>query len=393
MTKTILTAVVLASVFASPALVSGNEVQDESDGNRFVRKDFYPEFRWDTVPVGFHFGKSSSLLTAEQAEFVASRASFICLEKGHANGQFPSTEMGIEREAQQLKKINPDMKVIFYWNTFLDYPMFQAHQEYEQHPEWWLRTVDGKLDKKQGHLRRYDLSNSDVRAWWTDVAHKAVIEGSCDGVFMDAFPQIVAAGNKRLWGLEKYEAIQAGLRAVIKETRAKIGDDKLIFYNGIRTTPTSQIGNDFSNHTDAVMIEHFGHFNSGTKECMLIDIQEMMNSGKKGKIVVFKAWPGFAWVDRQAMRESSETKRKIAAENITFPLAAFLVGAQENCYFIYNWGYRMEMGCLQWYPEFDKPLGEPLGDMVREGWILSRKFKHASVWVNLESKEARIAWR
>jgi hypothetical protein len=398
--------VVLASVFASPALVSGDELQDNSDksrlgdrslrisdGSRFVPKDFYPGFSWDTVPVGFHFGKSSSLLTQEEATFVASRASFICLEKGHATGQFPSTEMGIEREAQQLKKINPDMKVIFYWNTFLDYPMFRAHDEYQQHPEWWLRTLDGKLDKKQGHLKRYDLSNSDVRAWWTDVARKAVVEGSCDGVFMDAFPQIVAARNKQLWGSEKYEAIQAGLRAVIKETRAKIGDDKLIFYNGIRTTPTSQIGNEFSDDTDAVMIEHFGHFNSGAKECMLNDIQEMMKSGKQGKIVVFKAWPGFAWVDRQAMQKPLKTKRKIAAENVTFPLAAFLVGAQENCYFIYNWGYRMELGCLEWYPEFDKPLGEPLGDMVREGWILSRKFKHASVWVNLETRAARIDWR
>jgi len=115
--------------------------------------------------------------------------------------------------------------------------------------------------------------------------------------------------------------------------------------------------------------------------------------GKQGKIVVFKAWPGFAWVDRQAMRESLETKRKIAAENITFPVAAFLVGAQEHSYFIYNWGYRMEMGCLDWYPEFDKPLGEPLGDMVRDKWVLRRQFKHASVWVNLETKEADIQWQ
>ena len=75
-----------------------------------------------------------------------------------------------------------------------------------------------------------------------------------------------------------------------------------------------------------------------------------------------------------------------------FPLAAFLVGLQENCYFIYNWGYRMENGCLQWYPEFDKPLGEPLGDMVSSGWKLSREFKHASVWVDLEKRTSEISW-
>lgn len=110
----------------------------------------YPTFSWETVPVGFHFGKSESLMTAKEAEFVASQASFICLEKEHASKPFGHTEAGIEREARQLKKYNPNMKVVFYWNTLLDYPMFQAHEVYQEHPEWWLRTLDGELDKRMG---------------------------------------------------------------------------------------------------------------------------------------------------------------------------------------------------------------------------------------------------
>lgn len=356
------------------------------------RATHYPAFSWETVPVGFHFGKSESLMTAEEAQFVASHASFICLEKAHASGQFKHTEDGIEQEAQQLKKINPALKVIFYWNTFLDYPMFRAHAEYEEHPEWWLRMLDGTLDKKKGRLKRYDLSHPEVREWWTDVARKAVRKGSCDGVFMDAFPQITAANNKKLWGNEKYQAIQKGLLDIIKETRLKIGNNRLIFYNGIRTTPHYQIGNDFMQHTNAVMIEHFGHFQSGSKECMLTDIKEMIKAGKHGKIVVFKAWPGFAWVDKEAMRKPLEEKRRLAAQNITFPLAAFLVGAQENAYFIYNWGYRMKDGCLEWYPEFDRKLGKPLADAKQTEWVLKRDFEHASVWIDLEAKEARIDW-
>lgn len=87
---------------------------------------YYPEFSWETVPVAFHFGKSDSLMTQVEASFVASRSNFICLEKRHATRQFGDTETGIEMEARQLKKINPDMKVIFYWNTFLDYPCIQS---------------------------------------------------------------------------------------------------------------------------------------------------------------------------------------------------------------------------------------------------------------------------
>ncbi len=145
--------------------------------------------------------------------------------------------------------------------------------------------------------------------------------------------------------------------------------------------------------TDAAMIEHFGHFNSGSKECMLNDIQEMIKAGKRGKIVVFKAWPGFAWIDREAMRKPLEEKRILAAKNITFPLAAFLVGAQENAYFIYNWGYRMAHGCLEWYPELDRRLGLPLADAKQTDWVLERDFEHAHVWIDLEAKEARIDWR
>ena len=370
--------------------VIGFRITPKSDPQRAAR---YPKFSWDTVPITFHFGKTDALMTEEEAHFVASRSNFICLEKGHAYKQFGDTETGIEQEALQLKQFNPDMKVIFYWNTLLDYDMFKAHEEYGKHPEWWLRTKEGDLDLKNGSLKRYDLSNPEVRDWWTEVARKGVVEGSTDGVFMDAFPQITHKRNIDLWGQEKYDAIQQGLKDIIKETRQKIGDDKLIVYNGIRSTPTWKAGYDFPDYTDAVMIEHFGHFQSGSKECMLRDIQEMEQAGKNGKIVVFKGWPGFAWIDREAMHKPLKTMRKQAQENITFPLAAFLVGAQENAYFVYNWGYRMALGCLEWYPEFDKPLGEPLGDMVKDGWALSRQFKHASVKVNLETKEAEIQWR
>lgn len=285
------------------------------------------------------------------------------------------------------------MKVIFYWNTFLDYPMFRAHQEYQKHPEWWLKTEDGAIDLKNGKLKRYDLSKPEVRDWWTEVAKKAVVGGSTDGVFMDAFPQVKTAANRKLWGDEKYEAIQSGLQKIVEETREKLGTEKLLVYNGIRSTPQLQLGDEHQRSTDAVMIEHFGHFNSGTKESMLRDIREMEKAGKAGKIVVFKTWPGFAWIDKEAMQKPLDEKRKIARENIEFPLAAFLIGAQENCYFIYNWGYRMEMGCLEWYPELDRKLGKPLSDAEQKGWTLSRDFEHASVWVNLETKEAKINWR
>ncbi|GAA3651531.1 putative glycoside hydrolase [Flavivirga jejuensis] len=353
----------------------------------------YPKFSWDKVPIAFHFGKKGSLTNSE-AKFITSHSNFIVLEKGHGLPQYKNTETGIEETAKKLKKLNPNIKVIFYWNAFLDYPMYEAHNVYENHPEWWLKTKDDAYDLKNGNIRRYDLSNPEVRKWWIETAKKEILNGSTDGVFMDAFIQVASKANIKLWGQEKYDAIQQGLKDLIKETRTALGSDKLIVYNGIRSIPNNNTGNNFPDHTDAVMIEHFGILKSNSKESMLQDIQEMEKAGKTGKIVVFKGWPAeYTWMDKDFMAKSLKEKQKISKENITFPLASFLAGAQENSYFIYNWGYRFKHGATNWYPEFDKPLGKPLHDMKVNGWQLTRDFEHASIWVDLETKDAKIDWK
>lgn len=359
----------------------------------YSQQEYYPNFSWDKVPIAFHFGKRGGLMTNEEAKFVTSKSNFIVLEKGHGGSDYKYTEDAIAKEARKLKKLNPEMKVIFYWNSFLDYNMYKAHEVYQNHPQWWLIKQDGELDFKNKGLKRYDLSNPKVRDWWTDVAKNEIVNRNTDGIFMDAFIQVSNPSNIKLWGQKKYDDIQQGLKSLIKETREKLGDDKLIVYNGIRSTPQRNVGNSFPDYTDVVMIEHFGHFASTSKESMLTDIQEMVKAGKSGKIVIFKAWPSFTWIDKEAMSKPYTEKQKIAKNNITFPLAAFLAGAQKHSYFIYNWGYRMKMGCLEWYPEFDKPLGKPLNDMVINGWVLSREYEHALVWVNLETNEAKINWK
>ena len=37
----------------------------------------------------------------------------------------------------------------------------------------------------------------------------------------------------------------------------------------------------------------------------------------------------------------------------------------ERCYFCYTWGYSEEHPAFDWYPDFDKPLGPPLGEAKR----------------------------
>jgi len=99
------------------------------------------------------------------------------------------------------------------------------------------------------------------------------------------------------------------------------------------------------------------------------------------------------WSDKEMLKKPHDEIHRIAKERITFPLACFLVAAGPNCYFCYTWGWLGEYGTFDWYPEFDKPLGPPKGEAIRKGWTYQREFAHASVFVDLENKTAKIDWR
>ena len=45
------------------------------------------------------------------------------------------------------------------------------------------------------------------------------------------------------------------------------------------------------------------------------------------------------------------------------------------------------------YPEFSKPLGAPAGRAVRNGYVWTSEFDHASVYVDARSRAAsKITW-
>jgi len=360
-----------------------------------AQKKVYPKFSWEKVPVTFHFRKVDTLLTKQEAEFIAAKTSLITFEKAHALGKGGklNTEESIIHDARVLKRINPEIKVFFYWNALLDYPFYKASYEFNSKPNWWLKKEDGTLDIKSNSLKKYDLTDVKLREWWVNVVKKNIDNDFIDGVFIDALNQVKADFNIKSLGEEKFNEMNSAVDQLMKETREKIGVNKMILWNGIRSTPHKKVGNDYLNETDAVMIEHFGAFHSATPETMASDLDKMHEAGKAKKIVIFKGWPGFTWLDKEDMALPLETKRQIAKSNIEFPLAAFLIAAQEHAYFVYNWGYRMDFGGLEWYPEYDKPLGKPLGDFTKKGFIYTREFEHASVYLDLkETQKSKISW-
>ncbi len=346
----------------------------------------FPPFSWDKVPVYAHVGKTDDDFTSEQLDFLAKHFDFIAFEKGQAVRKRGDTEAGIAEAAKQIKQRNPRAKVLFYWNAFLDYPLYKASQDFPKGGH--LKDHQDKPVMVRGTVPTYDLAHENVRKWWSDAA-AAGASGSADGIFADALLQVITPSKRKLLGEGKFQELNKGLVEMLKETRGKLPPDKLIIYNGLRGSDGAQ----FLPLTSGAMIEHFGHFSGAGKDEIAEDLDSMRTAAKAGKIVCVKAWPGFSFQDTELLKKPHAELAKLAQERIMFPLACFLVAAEPNCYFCYTWGYRENDGAFDWYPEFDKPLGPPQGEAKRTGYSYQREFAHASVFVNLVTKNAKIDWK
>ena len=308
---------------------------------------------WNRVPLNIHFGKRSSDLTDDEVDCVARHSNLIVLEKSHGLSAHGSTEAGIADSARRITTRNPDAKVLFYFNAFINWPGYDAFKTYR--PEWTLRDANGKIVKHNSGTPRPDPSNPEFREWWSEVVAKANRSAPLGGVFIDAIPQALSPALVAQVGDVKAREVVAGLREMIAFTKRKLGPESIVLANGLWTTDFREILD--WDGIDGVMIEHFGAFNTAQPQDMKADLDSIELAAAKGKFVVIKGWPGFTWLDKDMMKRPHAELSALARERITFPLACFLIGAHSDSHFCYSWGYTDRHGMLDSYPEFDRPLG------------------------------------
>ena len=346
-------------------------------------------FSWDRVPLYTHFGKRGADMTPAELDFLARHAPFVALEKSHGASVHGSTEAGIAATARELKRRNPQVKVLFYLNAFINWGGYDAFKTYR--PEWTLRDAKGNIVTHPSGTPRPDPSQPAFREWWSDVVAAVHRDAPLDGLFADALPQALTPALARQIGAEKARAVVAGLREMLALTKRKLGPDRIILVNGTRTTDFREIL-DWEG-IDGAMIEHFGAFKTDQPADIKADLDTLALAAAKGKFIVLKGWPGFTWLDADMMRRPHAELLALARERITFPLACFLIAAQPGSFFCYSWGYTHIHGMLDPYPEFSRPLGPPQGDARWQGLTATRAFAHASVTVDLNAKTARIEWK
>jgi hypothetical protein len=183
--------------------------------------------------------------------------------------------------------------------------------------------------------------------------------------------------------------VDKGMFEMFRETRQKMGPGKLLIFNALHGNE----GGQYMPATDGAMIDRFDRDDVQTKETMVEDLEAMFKAVREGKIICFKAWPDFNMKNKEMMKRPHAELSRLAGEQITFPLASFLIAAGPHCYFQYTWGWLADTGTFIRHSEFDKPIGEPKGDATREGWRYRREFENASVFIDLEKKTAEIKWK
>lgn len=358
-----------------------------SDGTMFAQKDYYPNFNWNTTPMYFMFGQSSDVLSSEEAHSIAKQTDFICIEKNHAWETLKYAELGTKHEVAAFKAIKPDIKVLFYFNSayawrFTSYNQYFTQDKIDDHPilkSYLITNEDTGALEHRNNTFYFDVLNPDFRDWWVDTVSNGVKETGADGVFIDQMHGFVWLRSSRR------NEVEEAMGKMMKNLKETMGADKILLGNN-----ASEV-EDVYPSIDVAMLEHYkADFLS--KEKLLNDWGVMLKNAKAGKMTVFRVG---VEVESGTEHLSTSELETLSKEKLEYYLACYLIGAQPYSYFQYGWGWQLHMGSLVDYPLLSHSLGKPLEAYKRvteDGWGFTRNFEYAKVWVNTESKKAKIDW-
>jgi hypothetical protein len=392
----------LSSIIANSSAIStvGKEEYLTSSGKPFVPKSYYPKWNWDTIKE-YKMLYSGKPLTDSQVGKIAGLSDFICIEKAHAIRTFKCAMLGTKHEVARFKRVNPDIKTLFYFNSALAWPYTSYTKSIPKWSEEKKKDIllkDYKTGKYAKFLNNYvfDIIKAPMRTWWSDTVSSAVNESHANGLFWDQ-----THGVSWMRPRSDRSQIQPAHVKLLKSTKAKLGEDSILVVNNAADI------SDYVSNCDAVMYEHYGMDKRYklNRQLFVKDWDQMLKVANMGKINIYRMTPlSFVPHNESPVNKAFLANRKKDsryADNYTrklipFPLACYLMGVQPYSYFMYGLGWGLYDGALIDFPETKKRLGLPRGkykDVPEEGkMVFTRQFEHAEVWVNLNTFEAEIKW-
>ncbi|MDF7824017.1 putative glycoside hydrolase [Pontiellaceae bacterium B12227] len=311
----------------------------------------FPEFSWDQVPRTMLIRKSSAYTDAE-IKAIAENYDLVVLEKANGAGKDSCSE-GMLDTGARLKKINPDIKTLFYWNSRIFFGHYGIDDTISQHLDDWISKTFFIRDG----LKTYVRENKDFLKWWVGCCAKMIADPAIDGTFVDKA------------GVPVYM-----LDALYKATPA----NKLVMNNNAEAR--QRIG-----YVDGTYREGWSGGHDPDTIATTIAIAHETGINKKMQIL--------------RMPVKSATSPRDMEDKIDRGLAIYLLYAQPYSYFYWQVTVDARKGKLwQWdashIDQLNRPLGKPLGSYVRDDRVYTRTFEHCDVFMDLRpTGSTRILWK
>jgi len=361
-------------------------------------KQHFPEFSWDHIPRYMHLRKSLAFTDEELAYL--SKFPIITLEKTTGQETYGSTEMGSLKAARGIKALNPHAKILYYRNIMVHYGGYEVNNTLNEIEHPLLMDSDGNTRLIRDRIEAYDLTNPALQDWWLRHCYEMVEHPEIDGIFIDGnIKALEPAFLKRELGEAKKAEVAEAYEQMMRNLDDGTGPDKLLIANLIRARlPNS--GLDYLWNFDGSYIEGFETEANGLArvEYVAKGIAAIQKAARDGKIICFSMGLGEA---NNAGMSIDDTRLKVQQnsaiqDRLTYTLAIFLICAEKYSYFLAHDGYSVNGDdssiWLKDFPEYSKPLGFPSGPATRDGYIYTREFEHASVWLDIEHEKAEIKW-
>ena len=361
-----------------------------------------PAFSWDRVPQYMHIRKAKKF-TEDEIKYLASFP-LVTFEKTTGFQTYQSTEDGTLAAAKAVKEINSSTKILYYRNVLVHYGTYKANAEIEKIPDAFLVARNGQTKLVRKKYEAYDLTNPRVREWWVGHAKQLCADPAIDGLFLDGNIKVLSSGYlKREIGKEKKAAMFDGYETMMRETREAIGPDKIMLANVLRTGQSKDDGLDAIKLFDGSYIEGFelAANPEQKKNNVARGIAAFQKAAREGFMIAFTA--GLSEMNEEEgdlNPERTDEIRKGLGESDSYTkrfqylLALFLVCAEKHSYFLAHDGYRSDTSKV-WMKrpaELERPLGEPKGPAIQDGYTYTREFAHAKVRVDIENEVGEIEW-
>jgi len=285
------------------------------------------------------------------------------------------------------------------------YGTYKANEEIDKMPGAFLVGRDGKTKLVRNVCEAYDLTNPQVRDWWVGHAKQVCADPAIDGLFFDGNIKVLSPGYlNRDIGKEKKAAQFAGYETMMAETRKALGPDKIMLANVLRIGQSKDDGLEAIKRFDGSYIEGFelAATPEQKKDNVARGMVAFQKAARDGFIVAFTA--GLSELNAEEgdlnPQQTDEIRKGLSgsdnhAKRFEYLLALFLTCAEKHSYFLAHDGYGAEKSKV-WMkpnPDLERPLGEPKGPAVRDGYIYTREFARAKVRLDIENEVGEISWK